>query len=441
MRTALLAHGIGGRQDLPLPFGWAVAGAAAAVVVSFLALGLLWREPRIEGRDAGRPLPGLTRLVSSRGARLAVTVLAGLLLVYLLLALTGVDSGNNPMPWLVYVYFWVGLVPVSVLLGNVWRRLNPLRLIHRGLLGLARLDPREGAYPLPARIGYWPAAVGLFCFTWLELIYPDNSELPVFRWVIGVYAVVHLFAAMLYGSVWFDRADAFEAWSGLFGRFAVLGRRSAGRGAEVVLRSPLAGLDALRPAPGLVAVVMVMLGSTAYDGLSGSPHWAGWVQQSTLPVYLLPTVGLLGTILLLSGLYVACTELAGLVAGVRRGPGGESMPVAFAHSVVPVALGYVVAHYYSLLVIEGQRGLPHLLHPRGDVPVGSVSVWSAPADPNVVVVVQVLAVVLGHVLGVVLAHDRAIRLFPRRAAVLGQVPLLVLMVGLTCTGLVLLFAT
>ncbi|MGQ0576912.1 MAG: hypothetical protein ACT4RN_22330 [Pseudonocardia sp.] len=53
---------------------------------------------------------------------------------------------------------------------------------------------------------------------------------------------------------------------------------------------------------------------------------------------------------------------------------------------------------------------------------------------------QVAAVVTGHILGVDAAHDRAARLFPRRQAVAGQVPLLVLMVGYTVGGLSLLFA-
>lgn len=435
MIAAVLTHGIGGRQDLPLPFGWAVAGAAAAVLVSFAGLGLLWRQPR--RRRPGRPVPRLQRAVDQPVLR---AVVVGLLLVYLLLCLTGRDNADNPMPWLVYVYFWVGLVPASVLLGRVWRWSNPLRLLQAGLLRLARLEPAEGLYQLPPRIGYWPAAVGLFCFTWLELVYPDNAELGTLRWVVGVYAGVHLFAALVYGSRWFDRADAFEAWSGLFGTLSPLHRSPAGDGEVLVVTDPLAGPDRLPPAAGLVATVMVMLGSTAYDGLSGSTRWIALVQGSSLPVHLLPTAGLLGTILLLSALYLGCTRAAGRFAGIRTGEHGESMPAAFAHTVIPVALGYVVAHYYSLLALEGQRGLAHLLDPRGSGRELDVTVHAGVVDPALVASVQVLAVVTGHVLGVVLAHDRAVRLFPRRAAVLGQVPLLAMMVGLTCIGLILLFA-
>lgn len=438
-RGAHLAHGVGGREDLPLPFGWTVTAAAFAVVVSFLALGLLWTEPRLNGPGAGRPLPGgLRRALDGAGVRWLVRALTLVITGYTALVLVfGEDDANNPLPWLVYVFLWVGLVVASVLLGPVWRRLNPVRAIHAVVNRLARLDPTEGLRPLPERIGYWPAAAGLFAFTWLELIYPDNAELTTFRVAIGAYLVLHLFAGFLYGSSWYDRGDAFETWSGLFGRLSVLGRRADG---TRVLRSPLAGLDALEPAPGLVATVMVMLGSTAYDGFAGSVRWQTFVQSATAPRMLLETGTFLGVILILTGLYVACTTAAGRLAGQS----GRGMPAAFVHSVVPVALGYVIAHYYTLFALEGQRALTKL----GD-PLSTGADWfglddlrpdPAPLAPGLVATVQVLAVVVGHVLGVVLAHDRAVRLFPHRTAVLGQVPLLILMVLLTCTGLVLLFA-
>lgn len=440
MKT-LLAHGVGGREDLPLPFGWAVAGAAFAVVVSFVALGLLWTTPRLDGARSGRPLPAVLRRSLDSAAvgwlKRALTVLiTGYLLVVLLL---GEDDADNPLPWLVYVFLWVGLVVLSVLFGPVWRQLNPLRAIHAGINRLAQLDPRDGVRPLPPGIGYWPAAAGLFAFTWMELIFPDNATLTTFRVTIGLYAVLHLFAGFLYGSAWFDRGDAFETWSGLFGRFSVFGRRADG---TRVLRSPLAGLDALEPAPGLIATVMVMLGSTAYDGFSGSPTWQTFVQQrSAGPRMLLETGVLLGIILVLTGLYVACTIAAGRLAGQP----GRGMPTAFVHSVVPVALGYVVAHYYTLFAYEGQRGLAKLGDPLSTgadwFGLADLSPNPAPITPGLVAAVQVLAVVTGHVVGVVLAHDRAVRLFPRAAAVIGQLPLLLLMVTLTCTGLILLFTS
>lgn len=267
-----------------------------------------------------------------------------------------------------------------------------------------------------------------------------------------LYIAVQLAGSFAYGSAWFDRGDAFEAWSGLFGRLSPLGRRpSDGR---LVLRSPLAGLDALAPAtgrgpagtrgsaPGLAATVCVMLGSTAFDSLREHPAWFTMAQTADLPVTLTNTLGLGGVIGAVAVLYTGCTMAAGRLAGLDPRE-TRQMPAAFAHSIVPIALGYVVAHYYSLLMLEGQQAFIRLTDP-----LGTGADWLGTADRQVdtgvitaggVATLQVGVIVVGHILGLVLAHDRAVRLFPHRSAVVGQLPLLALMVTYTCLGLLLLF--
>jgi hypothetical protein len=115
-----------------------------------------------------------------------------------------------------------------------------------------------------------------------------------------------------------------------------------------------------------------------------------------------------------------------------------------APSLLPIAAGYLVAHYYSLLVFQGPRTLALLSDPLGTgsdwLGTGGVAPWAWPIQPTLVAVVQAGAIVIGHVLGVVVAHERAIRILPHRAAVVGQVPLMVLMVGYTVGGLSLLFS-
>lgn len=418
-----------------------MTGAAVAVAVSFLAAVLLWREPRLDG-DQGRPLPaGVARVLGSSWFR---RVLAGLGLLAAawtgVALLFGADSARNPVPWVVYVLLWVGLVPLSVLFGPVWRLLNPLRTVHALLNRALGLDPADGVRPLPPRLGYWPGAAGLLAFTWLELVAPDNADLTTLRFAIGLYVTVQLLAALVFGSGWFERGDAFEVWSGLFGRMSVLGRREDG---VLVLRRPTVGLAAL-PGPGgaagLVATVAVMLGSTAYDGIAGSSSWTAWAQEQPVSQTLLGTLGLLGSVAAVGALYVVCAGAAGVAAGT----GWRGMPTAFAHSLVPVALGYVVAHYWSLFVLEGQRAVARLSDPLANgsdlLGTGSWTPSTALVEPTLVACVMVAAVVGGHVVGVLLAHDRAVRLFPRRAAAVGQVPLMVLMVTLTCLGLFLLFS-
>ena len=435
----LLAHGVGERQDLPLPLGHALVGAAVALVVSFAALGLLWRRPRLGDPEAGTPVPvRVQRVVDSSVVAVGLRALGLLAAGYVLLAaLVGPDLATNPTAGVVYVLGWVGLLPASLLLGPVWRAVNPLRSLHALAARAAGLAPERGLRPLPLRVGYRPAAAGLAAFVWLELVAPDRATLPVLRvWLAG-YAAVHLVAAAVYGSGWFDRGDAFEVFSGTWARLSPWGRRADG---ALVLRSPLDNAAGLEPAPGLVAVVAVLLGSTAFDSLSNAPAWIGLTQGGPLPPVLAGTLGLAATVLLVAAAYTAAISAAARLG--RRPTSG--LPGQFAHTLVPIALGYFVAHYYSLLVLEGQRTLIQLSDPLGTgadwLGLGGRAVSPALVDPTAVATLQVLAVVTGHVLGVVLAHDRAVRLFPRRQALAGQLPLLALMVAYTVAGLLLLFA-
>ncbi|GAA3422709.1 hypothetical protein [Streptosporangium vulgare] len=279
----LLAHGIGGRQDLPIPFSAALIGAILALLVSFVALGALWTEPRLGGDlRRPRPLASLVQgMVSARAWpwfwRVAGLVAAAYFCVGLLF---GPDRVENPTAGVFYVLFWVGLVPLSLLFGPVWPALNPLRTLHLlACRGLGR-DPGTGLRPLPEGLGYWPAAAGLLAFVWLELVAPERATLPVIGAWLAVYVVFMLGGAVLFGSRWFDHADAFEVYSTLVGRLAPVVRGPDG---VVTWRNSLDGMAGLRPVPGLTVLVVVLLGSTMYDSLSNAPIWVRFVQESSVP--------------------------------------------------------------------------------------------------------------------------------------------------------------
>ncbi|MFD7786279.1 hypothetical protein ACFV4Q_24830 [Streptomyces nojiriensis] len=422
-----LAHGIGSQHDLPISPFYAFAGAFAALFVSFLALGLLWSTSRFRGARSGLALPAaLQRVADAPALRTALRGLglAAATAVLLHLLLGPDDPARNPAPGAVYVLLWVGLVPASLLLGPIWRLLNPLRTLYRLL---SRALPRRGPgrpRPLPARLGQWPAAAGLFGFTWLELVAPDPASTTTLLIALTAYATAQLLLAARFGERWFDDGDAFEAYSALLARLAPLGRRSDGR---LVLRNPFHGLDATPERPGLVATVCVLLGSTAYDGFSDNPSWINVLQTSPLGRIPTATLGLLGSIALVATLYCLCAAATRLVSGPHPGP-----LTAFAHSLVPIALGYLIAHYFSLLVVEGPRTVSMALGTdNAPEPVPLLG-------PGGLAALQVVAVVTGHVLGVVAAHDRSVRLFPPAKAVAGQLPLFVLMITYTVGGLSLL---
>jgi hypothetical protein len=436
--ATLIAHGVGGRQDLPIPFELAVLGAALALVVSFLVLGLAWQEPRYRGDDSGRPIPdALTLAADSAWTRWTLRILGLLGAAYVALAaVAGPDLATNPTPGVVYVLLWVGIVPASLLLGPVWRLVNPVRTVHLLLCQAVRLDPRAGVRRLPHTVGLWPAAAWLLAFAWLELVAPDRATTAVIRAWFAAFVAVSLVGAVVFGSRWFDYADPFEAYSTLVGRLSWIGRHRDGR---LVARRPLENLDGLPAHPGLTAAVAVLLGSTMYDSASASPWWARWVQGSTLNPTTAGTVGLAATVTLVYATFALAVWCAGLTAGL------STRTDLFAHSVVPIAVGYVFAHYLTLFVLEGQHTLVLLADPLGTganwFGLGGLTEnrWLA-NQATVVASLQVGAIVVGHVLGIVSAHDRAVRLFPPRRALVAQLPLLAVMIGYTVAGLLLLFA-
>jgi len=437
----VLAHGVGGRTDLPVPFWMALYGAGIAVVLSFAALGFLWPTPRLR-EDKGRALPG--PVAAFLGSPVLLWVLRALVLAATLVLVGAAFLGapgeeSNPLPFFLYVIFWVGLVPVSLLFGAFWRAVSPLRTIHLLISRASGSDPEEGLRELPPRLGYWPAVAGIAGFLWLELVAPDRSAPRMLGVVLVVYGAAQLVGASLYGAGWFARAEAFEVYSTLIGRMSPFGRLPDGR---LALRNPLGGLAGIVPEPGLVAFVVILLGSTAFDGVTRSQWWTSLAGDATgWAAVPMGTFGLVLCCGVVAVTYVVATRAAGRPARAD----GEPLPGAFVHSVVPIAIGYAIAHYFSLLVLEGQQAWI-----LASDPFANGADWFGTSDWTIdftrvsartIASTQIGAIVVGHVLGVIAAHDRAISLFKGRAAVKGQYPLLAVMVAYTLGGVALLLGT
>jgi len=436
---------------LPVPdwlFFW---GGAVVLVLSFLALGALWKRPQLEGHAAGRTLPpGLERFLRSTGLRTVLgLVSAGLLTLVFLTALIGEpSSAQNLAPTFVYVIFWLGLVPVQLLLGNVWPALNPWLACANGVAWVWERLGRTWTPPLayPERLGVWPAAFLLFCFAALELAYAEPASPRALALAIALYSYVTWFGMAAYGRrTWAERGEAFTVYFGLLARIAPFGERDG----RLVARTPLSGLAGRETTPGVLAFVAVMLGSVGFDGLSRSPFWQS-VRADLEGPYIVDSPGtaeLVTTALALAGL-VACVLVVALayLAAIRiaRTMVGEARPLVpeFLLSLVPIALVYAVSHYFTLLVIQGQYGLSFASDPFGygwDL-FGTVdySPNIAPFTPNTVWYVQVGALVGGHVAGLAVAHDRAVTTLGERDALRSQYAMLALMVVYTVGGLWLL---
>jgi len=444
----LLAHGIGGVRDLPVPDWLFFYGAGAVLVVSFAALAALWREPLLERGRRGRPLPAaLQRLWGSPFLRVALSAssLALLVLVFLASLLGERSAQENLAPTFVWVVFWLGLVPLAVLLGDVWSVLNPWRAGADAVTWAWRALGRQYQPPFsyPERLGRYPATVLLLSFATLELAYSQPSDPRALALAIFLYSAITWAGMALFGRrAWLDNGEAFTSY---FGILALLSPLAANEG-RLVVRWPLVGLATPARRPGTTAFLAVMLGSVLFDGFSRTTFWQDRFYRVQVELIERPSLAELAGILLnLLGLLLAVAVVGlAFVAAVRAASllgGGEGMlEGAFVHSLVPIALVYAIAHYFSLFVLQGQAAIRLASDPfgRGWDLFGSASFTPdlGLLTPNTIWYVQVGALVAGHVAGLAVAHDRAVSLFrsPRLAAA-SQYPMLVLMVAYTVAGL------
>jgi hypothetical protein len=436
----LPAHGLGGAQDLPISRILAILGAAAAVAVSFVVLALAWRAPRYDATTSGRLAPAwLGRTVDSAAFRgvLRLVGLVGLLYV-VLVAVQGKDLLLNPIFGIFYVWIWVGMIPASLLFGHVWKAISPFRLINTGLARISGSDPEGGVFTYPERLGMWPASVGLFAFVWMELVYPHNVDLGPVRLWCAIYLAVMVVGGALFGNGFYARADPFEVYSSLVAQVSVWGRRDG----ALVIRSPLANLDTTEATPGLVAVVSVLFGSTAFDAFRDSTRWLTFIQSTGASTYVQNNLGLLGFCVGVGLVF----WLACIATGVGSGQSRRELPDQLAVSMVPIIVGYIVAHYLSYFVEIGTQTLIQASDPlsNGSNVLGTggltVPYWLS-YHPKFLADAKVVAVVIGHVVGVIVAHERAIKLLPKKHQLTGQLPLLAAMIAFTIGGLYLLFST
>lgn len=442
-----LAHGFGGRADLPVPISYFIVGAGVAIVLSFVALAALWPEPRLQGKGDERP-------ITARWLRVVAVALRAVGLIGLgLVVLTGFasrESARTISPVLVWVYFWLVVPFLSAGWGNWWRAISPWR-------SLARLLPRQepDRTDVAERLGMWPAAAAFVAFTWLELVAESSSEARTLALAAVVYTVSVLAAARYLGTdEGLRAADAFDNYNTVLGAISPIDwvesqgrwesvtadgtRRVEAAGIGLRYRGWLRGLTALPDRPGFTAFVMAMIGTVTYDGMSGS----GWWEETFDSVHTetwFGTLALLATVVLIGAAYLLAAAAAARIAG------GGSRPLevarSFAHTLVPIALAYAFAHYFTLVLVEGQT----LLHAASD-PFGrgwdlfGTATWriSWVPSPEAVWYIQVASIVAGHVAGVALAHDRALHDFGGRVAVRTQYAMLVLMVLLTTLGLLIL---
>jgi hypothetical protein len=445
------AHGFGQRYDLPVPLTLYLTGAALAVALSFVVIGLFVRgAPGARGYptlDLARWLP--FRALTHPLTALVLRTLSALTLALVVTAgLIGTTAAlGNIAPTLVWIIWWAGMAYVSALVGDVWRVLNPFEACFRGADALARRLTGEGLSnerPYPAWLGAWPAVVLFALFAWFELASGRAAEPRLLALGALGYAVVTWTGMVVYGrEAWLRHGEAFAVAFDVLARFAPIEPRAGEDGrTRLHLRVPGSGLLAEGPVHLSLAVfVLLMLSTVTYDGLTATPLWGEWfttLHDALGSVPLVLTVGMAAT----AGAFIAVTWLTAALMRASAGgrPGVGLTARTFALSLVPIALAYHLAHYLTYLITQGQFIIPLASDPFG----WDWNLWgTANYKVNIGLVgarfawvLAVAAIVIGHVVAVFVAHVQAARTYPTPLAALrSQYPLLALMVGYTVASL------
>jgi hypothetical protein len=412
------AHALHGSVQSPLPFAAYVAGAAVAVAVSFLLIAVSDPgPPKDDGGGRVRTVPGWVR-----------TLLRGMgLLGWLWIVaqtLSGGSSDADVASLFLWVYGWIGLAILSAVLGPAWRWIDPFTTLHDlGAWVLRRLGVRGlTPQPWPERLGHWPAVAGFAFFIWLELV-AKILDGPLLGWTLIGYTVVTLVGMAQYGrDPWRTRGETFSVWFGLLGRMARYAAVDEGTGGQVRRRPFGSGLISEPWTLALVVFVALGTGSIIWDGISQTELF---FDVFGLPAPPEATLLMVGFLAILVGAVLGVARLSGLA------PVGAGL--------VPVALGYLIAHYLQTLLLDGQRILVAISDPfhQGWDLFGTVF-HEADASwlPNELMwTIQVGAVVIGHIVGAWAGHAASRREPATGDARRAQVALAVLMVGLTALTL------
>lgn len=431
--TAARAHAFGERYDLPAPLGYFVAGAAAAVALTFVVAAVSVRRER--GREApfaDAPLPS-----ASAPALLALRGLA--LAAFLLVVAAGLFGDPHPArnlaPTAVWILGWVGLSLFCAAIGNVWPLIDPWASLH------CLLPRKPAARAWPERWGARPAVLLFLVFAWLEVVDPLASSPRHLALLLLGWTVVSVAGMAAFGrEAWQCNADPLAVYFATLGRFAPLGAEDG----RLVLRPWARRLVNTAPAAP-PAFVIAMLATVLFDGLLGTQ---GWRRVDTAFSALAPAwndrenvvLGTLGLGVTFAFFFAAYRAACAVTTVLVRDAGASRVAERFAPTLVPIAVAYLFAHNLSYLLVQGQGVIPLLSDPFGR---GWNLFGTAGYTPAIGIVdarfgwyVATIAIVGGHVISVWLAHRVALRAWPQhRRAIRGSVPLTVLMVALTAVSL------
>lgn len=447
------AHGFGQRYDLPLPLSFYLFGGAAAVVLSFVVVGLF-----VGGTPPARAYSRvdlfdypLGKVVAALGVPLKLVALV----LFAAMLVAGFLGDQNPYrnlaPTLVWIIAWVGLAYISAFVGNIWPLINPWRTVFNAVqITYGHLCGRNLARDklYPDALGVWPAVILLLAFSWIELVYPTPAVPSHIAFFALGYSVLTWTGMFVFGGeTWLRHGELFTVIFGTFARFAPTDISTTQPRLQLLLRGFGAGLIRREQvSPSVTALVLLLLSSVLYDGLIATPEWsaaesaviARLSDVTELGPVTVRSIGLVGFWLIFLLAYWMVSAIMSAVTAWRFS--ARQIAQSFALTLIPIALGYHLAHYLVYFLVQGQYILPLLSDPFG---YGWNLLGTASYRPNIAIVgarfawyTALAAVLLGHIAAVYLAHVQALQTFAaHKLALASQIPLTALMVVYTFVSL------
>jgi hypothetical protein len=431
----IFAHAFGQNFSLPLP-GWLfIFGGAAVVFLSFIVISLV--------SDTRPTKSEMTIPISAPARRSAVIAAqASGLFVLVFLVVTGLfgnpKAGLNINVTFCWVIFFVGFMYLTALFGNLWKAFNPFRTLVEMLERLTK-QPAVGLHTYPVRLGYYPALFTYFIVICLELLFGEVSTLPqTLSGLLIFYAMASMVGSLYFGKDnWFRYMDYYSVFLRLVSKISSLAYHRD----KFVLRAPFSGLYELNPEHfSLLFFIIFMLTSTMFDGFKETKEYTQTYLHyfSHAPIRFYAVMVLIGITIFICGLFVGFVSLA--KKSTPTNLSARQLSLRFIPSIIPIAVGYNIAHYASYLLTNIQILFQEISDPfdKGWNIFGTAHISANPSllSPYTVWYIELSAIVIGHIVAVYVAHKIASRIYSSHAAVVqSQLPMIILMVLYTIISL------
>lgn len=445
--TPAYSHSFGKLYTLPVPFWMYLFGASATIAVSFLVIGYFFNAKSSDTAYSTWSLSPnkVTKVLTNKLFQNVLKLVS--VSIFVLTITTGLFGKDEATTNFNMTFFWIifvlGLTYLTALGGNLYSFFNPFKILLEGYEKITK-STLEGLIKYPNFLAYYPALIFYFLFIWVELFAKTTPRsLAV---ILLAYCLLTASGVLLFGKeVWLRYGEFFNVFFTLLGKIAPIEFREG----KVFLRPPFRGLlDSKAEHFSLLLFIMFMLSSTAFDGFHATvlatkiyyPNFHNLLQPlfGDFSYQIYQTVSLLLSPLVFLTAYLVFLQLAKKIATSSLSL--VDLGLKFAFSLLPIVLAYNLAHYYTLILTEGQNMVYLISDPFGFK-------WNLFGTlnyrPNLEVInafvtwnLQVAFILLGHIIGVYVAHLIALKFFSNhKKALLSHLPLLLLMILYTLTGL------